>query len=293
MRIVAVIASVFFFGTIALAQAPAPPAQFEVAAIKPSSGPQRGRAEIATPLGCRGGPGTPDPGRMSCREALGYFVMRAYQLKSYQFTPPDWMRDSWFEIDAKIPAGATQEQMYLMEQNLLAERFKLVVHFDKKEMQVYEMTVGKDGQKFKEWIDLPPLTPGAAASDRASARGPIKAADLRPAPDNPIEWQTVNGSHSRRGKQSMGELGQYLSVKLERPVIDATGLAGDYDILLDYVVEPAQPPCPPVCTDPPPLAAGPTLLKAVESQLGLKLESKKGMIDVLVIDHIEKFPTEN
>ncbi len=235
---------------------------------------------------------------MSCLETLAILVRRAYQLKSYQFTPPDWMQDSWFEIDTKIPAGATQEQMHWMEQNLLAERFKLAVHFDKKEMQVYEMTVGKDGQKFKEWVDLPALAPGASAYDRPpSARGPIKAADLRPTPDSPAEFQTGGGSHSRRGKHSMAALAQYLSVQLERPVIDATGLAGDYDIMLDYVQEPVQPsgPCPPFClpADPPPLAAGPTLLKAVESQLGLKLESKKGKIDILVIDHMEKVPTAN
>jgi uncharacterized protein (TIGR03435 family) len=221
----------------------------------------------------------------------------AYQLQSYQFTPPDWMQDSRFEIDAKIPAGATQEQMYLMEQNLLSERFKLAAHFDKKEMQIYEMTVGKDGQKFKDWVDLPPLAPGATAYDRPpSATGPIKASDLRPGPKSTAEWQTVNGSHSRRGEISMGALATYLSVQLERPVIDATGLAGDYDIMLDYVMEPVQGRrCPPSClpADPPPLAAGPTLLKAVESQLGLKLESKKGKINVMVIDHIEKVPTAN
>jgi uncharacterized protein (TIGR03435 family) len=290
MRIALIGASVFLIGSIALAQAPA---QFEVAAIKPSSGPQPGRTVMTTPPGCRGGPGTSDPGRLSCLETLATLVRQAYQLKSYQFTPPDWMQTTWFEIDAKIPTGATQEQMYLMEQNLLAERFKLAAHFDKKEMQVYEMTVGKDGRKFKEWVDLPPLAPGAP-----STKSPVKAADLRPEPNHTIEWQTVNGSHSRRGEISMGALAQYLSANLERPVIDATGLAGDYDIMLDYVMEPARGPagvCPPLClpADPPPLAAGPTLFKAVESQLGLKLESKKGMIDILVIDHIEKVPTAN
>jgi uncharacterized protein (TIGR03435 family) len=296
MRMVRLHASVFFCESIvqiiapviAQAQSLAPSAQFEVAAIKLSSGSQRG---------CRGGPGTSDPGRISCLEALAALVRQAYQLKSYQFTPPDWMQDSRFEIDAKIPAGATEEQTYLMEQNLLAERFKLAVHFDKKELQIYEMTVGRDGQKFKEWVDLPPLAPGATVYDRPpSAKGPIKAADLRPSPSSAAEFQTVNGSRSRRGKQSMAALASYLSTNLERPVLDATGLAGDYDIMLDYVMEPVRRgPCPPRCTaaDPPPLAAGPTLLKAVESQLGLKLESKKGMIDILVIDHIEKVPTAN
>ncbi len=156
MRIAPGIVSVFSCASIVqvivqeIAQAQAP-VQFEVAAIKPSSGPQRalGRAQIATPPGCSGGPGTSDPGRLSCLETVATLVRQAYQLKSYQFTPPDWMQATWFQIDAKIPAGATQEQAHLMEQSLLAERFELAAHFDKKEMQIYEMTVGKDGQKFK------------------------------------------------------------------------------------------------------------------------------------------------
>ncbi len=75
----------------------------------------------------------------------------------------------------------------------------------------------------------------------------------------------------------MGTLAGWLSVSLERPVIDATGLGGNYDIMLDYVMEPVQRgPCPPLCLPEAPLAAGPTLFKAVESQLGLKLEVQEG-----------------
>jgi uncharacterized protein (TIGR03435 family) len=210
--------------------------------------------------------------------------MTAYNLRAYQFTPPDWMRESWFQIDANIPAGSTKEQMRQMEQNLLAERFKLAVHFVKKEDQIYEMTVGADGVKFKEWADLPPLA--------RPVTGPVKAADLRPAPDSPAEWQFTDGRHSRRGKHSMDFLAAYLSGQLERPVLDATGLTGEYDIMLDYVMEPrrlAFMPAPPEVS----LAAGATLVKAVESQLGLRMESKKGMIDMFVIDHVEKIPTEN
>jgi uncharacterized protein (TIGR03435 family) len=217
--------------------------------------------------------------------------MMAYNLRAYQFTPPDWMRASWFQIDANIPAGSTKEQVRLMEQNLLAERFKLAVHFVKKEMQIYEMTVGADGVKFKEWADLPPLADGATPYDRVRS-GSLKAADLRPAPDSPAEWQFIDGRHSRRGKHSMEKLAAYLSGQMERPVLDATGLTGEYDIMLDFVMEPRRVnflPAPPEVS----LAAGPTLVKAVESQLGLRMESKKGMIDMLVIDHVEKVPTEN
>ena len=218
--------------------------------------------------------------------------MRAYGLKAYQFTPPDWMQQSYFQIDAVVPAGTTKTQELLMEQNLLAERFKLAVHFVPKEMQVYEMTVGTGGVKFKEWMDLPPLAEGATAYDRpAGAKGPITAADLRPGPGSPAEWQYTDGRHSRRGKHSMESLGVYLSGQFERPVLDATALKGEYDIMLDYVMEPKSIPgfAPP---DVPP-AAGPSLAKTVETQLGLRLESKKATIPVMVLDRMERTPTEN
>lgn len=270
--------------------------KFEVAAIRNGTVPlQRGGpggAGIQPGLyGCTGGPGTPDPGVLRCNVSVEELVRTAYQLMPYQFTAPDWMRASWFEIDARVPAGSTKEQLFVMERDLLAERFKLAVHWNKKEMQVYEMAVGKEGPKFKEWVDLPPLPPGATPYDRP--KGPLKASDLRPDPDSSTEWQTIYGSHSRRGRMSMNDLGGYLSENLERPVINSTGLKGEYDIMLDFVMEPRPFPGRAPAPDPPPLAAGPTLLNAVESQLGLNLEAKKGMIDVLVIDHIDKTPTEN
>ncbi len=87
----------------------------------------------------------------------------------------------------------------------------------------------------------------------------------------------------------MEALAGCLSVRLSRPVIDATGLTGEYDIMLDFVQEPSArpafvPPDDAPAPDPPVLAAGPTLLNAVQSQLGLKLESKKAMIDVMIVD---------
>ncbi len=78
------------------------------------------------------------------------------------------MQSSRFEITANISAGATQEQLRLMEQNLLAERFKLAVHFVKKEMQTYEMTVGKDAPKFKEWDETLARDGGGSAAIRST-----------------------------------------------------------------------------------------------------------------------------
>jgi uncharacterized protein (TIGR03435 family) len=272
----------------------AQPTTFEVASIRPGTAPTN-RNDPTRLIGCTGGPGTADPGRLRCDESLSDLIATAYQLKPYQFTAPDWMQSSRFEITANIPAGATQQQLRLMEQNLLAERFKLAVHFVKKEMQTYEMTVGKDGPKFKEWDDVLARTEG----DGPRAGPPKRAADLRLRPNSDsVEYQDLNGLRHLRGKKSMEALAGNLSARLGRPVIDATGLTGEYDIMLDFVQEPAPRPAflrpdDAPAPDPPVLAAGPTLISAVQSQLGLKLEPKKGMIDVLIVDRVEKAPTGN
>jgi uncharacterized protein (TIGR03435 family) len=259
--------------------------KFEVAAIRPSPP----RTSVQSARGCNGGPGTSNPGRWTCNESLSNLIRSAYQLKGYQFTFPDWMVIDSFEIEATIPAGTAKEQMPLMIRNLLAERFKLAAHLDKKEMQIYDMTAGKDGPKFKEWVDEPPL----ADADRPRPGVGPRSVDIRiPSNADAVLSFGAEGRKARKSKETMDAFAAWLSSSLDRPVIDATGLTGTYKIMLDYVMEqqyaPGRGPA-----DPPPLAAGPTLLKAVESQLGLDLKSKKGMIDVLVIDHIEKTPTEN
>lgn len=262
--------------------------QFEVAAIRPS--PPRTTAQVRR--GCSGGPGTADPDRWTCNnEFVINLVRMAYDLKPYQFDPPDWMRTSMFDVTAKIPTGAAKEHVPLMLRSLLVERFKLASHFGKKEMEIYEMTIGPGGPKFKEWVDDPP------AGDKDQPRsGPIKSVDIRLNTSfaDGEEHMDPNGRHARKAKQSMDELAGFLSGSsyLERPVINATGLTGTFKIMLDWVKERVPTPLT-VDGEPYPLADGPTLFKAVESQLGLKLESKKSMVDVLVIDHMEKTPTEN
>jgi uncharacterized protein (TIGR03435 family) len=272
----------------------AQPTTFEVASVRPGTAPTN-RNDPTRLIGCTGGPGTADPVRLRCNESLRDLIATAYQLKPYQFTLPDWMQSSRFEITANIPAGATEGQLRLMEQNLLAERFKLAVHFVKKEMQTYEMTVGKDGPKFKEWDDVLARTDG----DAPLSGTPKSAADLRLwSRSDAVEFGGRGGRRSLRAKKSMDALAGWLSASFGRPVIDATGLTGEYDIMLDFVQEPpARPAFIPhddgPAPEPPVLAAGPTLLNAVQSQLGLKLEPKKGIIDVLIVDHVERVPTDN
>ncbi|HUP04817.1 MAG TPA: TIGR03435 family protein, partial [Bryobacteraceae bacterium] len=140
----------YLIACLALATACAqPPAQspvFEVVSIKPS--PPGAGSTVSS----GGGPGTRDPGLWTCRGPnLANIILWAFQLNSSEYlTAPDWMLDARFDIDARVPAGATREQFSQMLQNMLIERFGLKFHRREKEVQGYELVVARNGPKFKE-----------------------------------------------------------------------------------------------------------------------------------------------
>ena len=136
---------------------------FEVASIK-ASPPSDGRGMRVS---SNGGPGTPNPGLYTCENCtLSLLVITAYDIRRYQLAGADSLNADRFVVSAKVPPGTTKEDFRIMQQNLLAERFKLKIHRDKKEMQVYELVVAKNGPKFKESAAVPaeppPFTPGPA-----------------------------------------------------------------------------------------------------------------------------------
>jgi len=284
-----------------------PVASFEVASVKTGSDPNVyvgvgksvQRAEPGRRIGCFGGPGTTDPGQWVCNSAsLVTLITTAFKLQRYQFTPPDWMRTATFDIVAKIPRGSTAEQLRLMEQDLLATRFKLAVHFDEKEMPGYDLVIGKDGPKFKESADdppdyTPPPTPRTMDWDRKEGY------PILPPGNETVLWM-LNGRVSNRWrKATMEELATYFAEQLQRPVDDATKLAAKYDVTLKFVQFPSPLPGTPIERDangeilPQVVSSHPTFQEAVKSQLGLKLESKKATAKIMVIDHVEKVPVEN
>jgi uncharacterized protein (TIGR03435 family) len=121
---------------------------FEVAVIHPAEPPGPNRR---IRIGISGGPGSNDPTRVTAEGvSMTELLMRAYDVKRYQLSGPSWMETERFSISAKVPEGATKEQFILMLQNLLAERFKMAVHHEQKEMPVFELQVGKGGSKLKE-----------------------------------------------------------------------------------------------------------------------------------------------
>lgn len=258
---------------------------FEVASIKPSPPPDHTRGMRVS---AHGGPGTDDPERFTAENFdLSNLVTMAYGIDRYQLSAPDWLEGARFDIVAKVPAGTTMEQFSLMMRNLLAERFKLEVHHDQKAMQSYEMTVGKNGPKLTESTDVPDTAaPGGPPAPFTKTLGADGFPVLPPGRDQSMIMMKGR-ARMRVSRMSMAQLAVRLAGQLGQPVKDATGLTGKYDFTLSWVTSglTAQGGA---ADDP-----GPDIFGALQQQLGLMLESKKALVDVVVVDHIEKLPTAN
>jgi uncharacterized protein (TIGR03435 family) len=244
-------------------------------------------------------------------------------VKGFQISGPGWLDSERYDIVAKVPRGATKEQFMGMLQNLLAERFKLTLHREKKDLPMYALVVGKNGPKLKESVDdAAPKASGPAADDALAGAAMRKLTMGREGfPVLPpgagragtMISLTSGNAHMAANGQSMAGLAEMLSNQLDLPVVDMTGLAGKYDFTLTYAMEngvglrlPAGIAPPPPAGPPPGESGGgmpgasapdgqssPNLFAALQEQLGLKLEQRKGPVDLLVVDHLEKVPVEN
>jgi uncharacterized protein (TIGR03435 family) len=199
---------------------------------------------------------------VTIRGTLHTLMTAAYSNKSYQILAlPEWAHSLIFEVSAKTPGESepTQDEVRPMLQTLLVERFQLKLHHDAKEMQVYHLIQAKKSGAFK-------------------AAGPGETFSWKLTPDK-------NGTlRSQATKESIGDFVQLVGVSADRPVIDKTGITGEIDY--DIVIE---------------LPQGERLsaeevdrqiVYAVVDQLGLKLDKTKDMVDVLVVDSVEK-PSSN
>jgi uncharacterized protein (TIGR03435 family) len=188
---------------------------------------------------------------------IKYFIQRAYDLKDYQVSGgPGWITSDRFDIEAKAEsAEAKESQMRLMLQTLLVDRFQLKTREEAKEFPVYDLVVDKGGPKV---TSLKPDDPGNCRRDNSEICG------LR----------------------TMAQLADFLTNTLGQPVFDKTEIQGNYDLLINFdVYEARNQVAPPDYTKPP-------LRSALREQLGMKLEPRKAMIPVLVIESIQR-PTEN
>ena len=148
MRIAILAAGIAFLAGSAFAQT-GDGAVFEVASVKPSPPVKPGERVYYGPA--RGGPGTPDPGQITWTYARFFdLLMTAFDVKNYQISGPAWLTDERYDVIARVPAGATTEQVRVMWQNLLAERFGLTLHRESREFRVDELVIAKGGAKLKE-----------------------------------------------------------------------------------------------------------------------------------------------
>jgi uncharacterized protein (TIGR03435 family) len=254
-----------FLVCAALAQAPS----FEVASVKKAAPPARGGSSPTAGrimasfhrTGCSGGPGTHDPGMYTCDNAtIARMAIQAYSLQAWQMTGADDDTDR-YTVRARIPTGATAAEVKLMLRELLVERFHLRFHYEKKLVEVYDLSVAKSGLKMRET---------AAESGRQTESR-----------ENGIE-------HLAATAVGIGSLISTLTNLLKAPVLDTTGLTGRYDFSLAFALESL--PGGGSVSDPEP---GLTLFAALEKQIGLSLERKKQQVDIFVIDHVDKSAAEN
>ncbi|HTX36292.1 MAG TPA: M56 family metallopeptidase [Bryobacteraceae bacterium] len=205
---------------------------------------------------------------------------------------PKWFGSDRYAIEAKAASRATKDQMRLMMESLLAERFHLAVHFETQDTPVMALMLAKPG---KTGPKLRPHSEGPACEDPAVPAPRRAAADAAgPFPERCyVQELSMNGHHLHAGSRNttMDQLAEALSGlgRLDRPVVDQTGLSGGIDYEMQWMQEPnpTAPGEPATPSEP-----EPTFLQALREQLGLKLEPARAALRVLVIDHIER-PSEN
>jgi uncharacterized protein (TIGR03435 family) len=275
-----------FFGVTCCAQS-AGKLSFEVASIKPSEPQPMNQTRIGM---------NTDAGMLRYTNVSLKDVVRvAYRVKDFQVEGPDWMGSARFDIVAKFPAGATQDNVPEMLQDLLTERFKLALHRDSKEHAIYALVPGKDGPKLKPAeVQTRQEAPPAGAAPRPGGGPPRGALML---------MMDSSGMHLKAPAVTLTNLCDAISRFTERPVLDMTNIQGQYDFDLVFMPETTHGM---TRMGPPPAAAGvdhspdgsapsepgASVYEAVQ-RYGLKLEPRKAPMDILVIDHIEKTPTEN
>lgn len=272
-----IILPVAFFVSVAQGQTPGAKLSFEAASVKIAPPPD-GRGMR---VGMQGGPGTKDPGRVTFENyPLSALIGTAYDMKWYQMPGAEVFDNVRLNVTATLPPDSSKEQFHLMLQDLLTERFQVKVHKEKREMPVYALMVAKNGPKLKKAAADP-----ADASDEAPPSGRLpRDADGFPILSHGITMSASNNRARLGGRKlTVAWLADQLSGQSGRPVVDETGLGGEYDFTLSWVPNPNAPNA----------ESLPDVFAAVQQQLGLKLEAKKGMIEVLIVDHAEKTPAGN
>lgn len=224
------------------AERPTGPQSFDVASVKRLPPPVGG---VRSSMNLR-------PGRLTCSNVnLKKLIVAAYDIKDFQLSGPDWLSSEIYDVAATMPPATATDQVMLMLQSLLAERFQLTAHRETREVPMYALVVGKGGLKIKE----------GEFGQGSTSNSP---------------------GHLTAQKIPMTKFADFLANQLGSPVTDRTGSKGFFDFTLEWTPDAASDGTP-----------GASIFDALQEQLGLKLEARKGPAEMLVIDHVEKTPTGN
>jgi uncharacterized protein (TIGR03435 family) len=263
------------------AQAPRP--EFEVAWIKATAPGAGDRSFI----------GTRGPGRFEASNIpIETFIAQAYNVRTFEiYGAPAWLAADPYDVEAKFEAPAkkssdeTWAEMRLRLQALLEDRCALKVHRETKELPVYALTIVKTGVKLK--------TPNCVTFDINNRPAPPEPG--QPRPNYCGNWRTgrdgVNLTFAGTGI-GMKDLVRWLAGTTGRTVIDKTGYTEAFDAAMEWTPDVPLPGDDPSKPAPPADTTGPSIFTALQERLGLKLESTKGPVEVLAIDHVER-PSAN
>jgi uncharacterized protein (TIGR03435 family) len=188
-----------------------------------------------------------------------------------------------YDIVAAVPQGTTREQLNIMLQNFLKERFNLATHHEVRSVLGYELGVARPTPKLRlvtvvSESQSEGATPNQPAAKAGSANRPGIFVNMRTVGEDPGVYLTVK-------EQTLAAVANFLTRQLSAPVSDVTGLTGKYDFSLAYLPPAGAPTSLP--------SSLPALAEALNAEVGLKLASRRIPLDMLVVDPVNKVPTEN
>jgi len=290
MQVFRVLIPTFLTASVFFGQDAATP-RFEVASIRPTSQAFE-KVNVGVHI---------DGARVTINAFnLREYIRAAYNVKDYQISGPEWVGTERFDMSATLPEGSRQDQVRDMLKSLLADRFHMKLHRESKDFPVYALVIGKGPLKLTESA----LDPESADASKGAVN--VAASGSR-------DGVTVNmgrgayfafaNNKLEAKKLTTGAIAETLARFVDKPVVDMTGLTGTYDLTLNFTEEDyramlirsainAGVVLPPQALRVMESASGDSLFSAIQ-EAGLKLESRKAPLDVLVIDSIDKTPTAN